>query len=83
MRNRGVCLVGHARPNRQNRALKAKALLSGSDYGRGFGSVLHHQPAICSVPQKAGKPREIKGSGLFYVQNIPYKAIEIHMPLGA
>ncbi|WP_324567848.1 hypothetical protein, partial [Ottowia sp.] len=29
-------------PNRRIRALKAKALLSGSDYGRGFGSVFHH-----------------------------------------
>ena len=31
------------RPNRRIDALKAGALLSGSDYGRGFGSVFHHQ----------------------------------------
>lgn len=29
-------------PNRRIHAPKAKALLSGSDYGRGFGSVFHH-----------------------------------------
>ena len=30
-------------PNRRIHAPKAEALLSGSDYGRGFGSVFHHQ----------------------------------------
>ena len=30
------------RPNRRIRALKTRALLSGSESGRGFGSVFHH-----------------------------------------
>jgi len=30
-------------PNRRIHAPKAEALLSGSDFGRGFGSVFHHQ----------------------------------------
>lgn len=36
-------------PNRRILARKAKALLSGSDYVRGFGSVFHHRETIIIV----------------------------------
>jgi len=38
-----VSLLWPVRPNRRIHAQKTRALLSGSESGRGFGSVSHHQ----------------------------------------
>src|SRR5690606_7605832 len=49
----GCVMPLHVWPNLLIHALKAKALLSGSANGRGFGSVSHHQ-VIESQPLSAG-----------------------------
>ncbi|MBX3670962.1 MAG: hypothetical protein KF778_21400 [Rhodocyclaceae bacterium] len=54
----GIAGAGVFRPNRRIRALMAQALLSGSDYGRGFGSVFHHHYSTYFPQLAASKLRQ-------------------------
>ena len=58
-------------------ALKIKTLLSLSGYGRGFGSVFHHQEHFQASPKKAGNLSNSKGSGLFHVYRVPSRSVAI------
>ena len=53
-------------PNRRIHALKAKAFLSGSENGRGFGSLIRHQYNVPRRARKAGILNKHKGFGSFH-----------------
>lgn len=59
-------LSGYAWPNSQNYALTAYTLLSGSESGRGFGSVFHHHIWVWPRQQTPQWPRIGNDAGPFF-----------------
>jgi hypothetical protein len=52
-------------PNRRIHALKTHAVLSGSESGRGFGSVFHHQTSFKRLQRLAKNPAGLGSAGFF------------------
>jgi hypothetical protein len=57
--------AGRFWPNHRIHVLKAKALLFSSDYGRGFGSVFHHQTSFKRLQRLAKNPAGLGSAGFF------------------